>query len=103
MFHSQRFSYSPQKRATPKTEAHIHLGLSDRTGPALFSIGAVEYDGALVAILEEKDLIVHEGEGIRTFADAVDSILSGYAYLVLHTAIFPPGEIRGRFDVEPEM
>jgi hypothetical protein len=36
--------------------------------------------------------------GVATLADVLDRIRTGHAYVNVHTAQFPPGEVRGQLD-----
>ena len=93
------------------TQAHIHIGPADDTGPvAAFLFGLVEEgvdgvdaDGTLTAA----DLIGPLEGG--TIADLVAEMRAGNAYVNVHTVAIPAGEIRGQIvanvpagDGEPE-
>jgi hypothetical protein len=85
------------------TASHIHVGPKGLTGPVVidFPIGrGVTGDFTL-------NFRVHDGSafharpeiGINTFADALQAIAGGNAYVNIHTTAFPGGEIRGQLSV----
>ncbi len=79
--------------------AHIHLGPMGLAGPVLFPFSDLPADpsGVLAGVLTAADFVPQPGAA--TFADAVAAIESGGAYVNLHTAEFPAGEIRGQLSV----
>jgi hypothetical protein len=85
---------------TGSTASHIHIASKGVTGPVVidFPIGrGVTGDFTL-------NFRVHDGPafharpeiGINTFADALQAIAGGQAYVNIHTTTFPGGEIRGQ-------
>lgn len=85
---------------TGSTASHIHIASKGVTGPVVidFPIGrGVTGDFTL-------NFRVHDGPafharpeiGINTFADALQAIAGGQAYVNIHTTAFPGGEIRGQ-------
>ena len=85
------------------TASHIHIAPRGVTGPVVidFPIGrGVTGDFTL-------NFRVHDGVafharpeiGINTFADALQAIVGGQAYVNIHTSTFPGGEIRGQLSV----
>ncbi|WP_165248663.1 CHRD domain-containing protein [Paludisphaera soli] len=79
--------------------AHIHLGPMGVAGPILFPFSGVPAgpSGLLAGVLTAAEFVSQPGAA--TFADAVVAIESGGAYVNLHTADFPAGEIRGQLSV----
>jgi hypothetical protein len=88
---------------TGSTASHIHIAPKGVTGPVVidFPIGrGVTGDFTL-------NFRVHDGPafharpeiGINTFADALQAIAGGQAYVNIHTTAFPGGEIRGQLSV----
>lgn len=74
------------------TSSHIHLGSPETNGPVLFTLvgpNVTSISGTLTAA----DLNLAAGV---TFADAVNAILGGNAYVQVHTAVVPAGEVRGQ-------
>jgi len=85
------------------TASHIHIAPRGVTGPVVidFPIGrGVTGDFTL-------NFRVHDGAafharpeiGINTFADALQAIVGGQAYVNIHTTTFPGGEIRGQLSI----
>src|SRR5262245_856741 len=88
---------------TGTTASHIHIASKGVAGPVVidFPIGrGVTGDFTL-------NFRVHDGPafharpeiGINTFADALQAIAAGQAYVNIHTTAFPGGEIRGQLSV----
>jgi CHRD domain-containing protein len=88
---------------TGSTASHIHIGPRGVSAPVVidFPIGrGVTGDFTL-------NFRVHDGPafharpeiGINTFADALQAISGGNAYVNIHTTAFPGGEIRGQLSV----
>ena len=85
------------------TASHIHVGPKGLSGPVVldFPIGAGRTGDFTLTFR------VHDGSafharpeiGIRTFADALQAIAGGNAYVNIHTSAFPGGEIRGQLSV----
>ncbi len=79
--------------------AHIHVGPPGVNGPVILDLLAAAtgpFDGTLAATLTASHLVPRPADGIETFADAVEAVLSGRAYVNVHTAANPGGEIRGQ-------
>ena len=86
---------------TGVSAAHIHVG-----GPtvasggvifSLFSAADGAFTGAISKTLTSANLEAKPLEGVATFADAVNAILAGNAYINVHTLPnFSGGEIRGQ-------
>ena len=85
---------------TGSTASHIHVGPKGLSGPVVidFPIGrGITGDTTL-------NFRVHDGPafharpeiGINTFADALQAIVGGNAYVNVHTSANPGGEIRGQ-------
>ena len=82
------------------TAAHIHVGAAGSNGPIIFSLYfsgfGVPFTGVLSGALTAFNLQAQPANGISSFSDAINAILSGQAYVNLHTTFFPAGEIRGQ-------
>ncbi len=82
------------------TASHIHVGPKGVGGPVVidFPIGTGRTGDFTL------NFRVHDGPafharpeiGINSFADALQSIVGGNAYVNIHTSGFPGGEIRGQ-------
>ena len=86
------FSVSYTNLSGPVVAAHIHIGaVGTNGGVALpFTVGTGALRGTLTAANFQKV------PGAQTFAEALDAIRSGNAYVNVHTAAHPSGEIRGQ-------
>ncbi len=82
------------------TSAHIHVGAAGSNGPVIFSLYfsgfGVPFTGVLSGALTSFNLQAQPANGISSFNDAINAILSGQAYVNVHTTAFPAGEIRGQ-------
>jgi hypothetical protein len=87
------------------TGAHIHAGLTGTSGlmrvesPIIFSLfdsTQLGSNGEITRTLASPNLTAQASVGISTFADAVNAILAGRAYIDFHTTAYPTGEIRGQ-------
>lgn len=95
------------------TDAHIHIGAAGTNGPVvLFFCSDDPPDGiptpapcpgagggTISGTLTEANLIPREAVGVLSFADAIDAILAGNAYINVHSVAFPAGEVRGQLAV----
>ena len=85
---------------TAVTAAHIHVGAPGTNGPIIFSLFDIAFGlpftRPLGGNLSPANLQTRPEAGITSFSDAVEAILSGNAYVNVHTAAFPAGEIRGQ-------
>jgi hypothetical protein len=86
------FSVSSTNLSGPVVAAHIHIGAVGKNGPIMlpFTVGSGTLRGTLTAANLQKV------PGAQTFAAALDAIRSGNAYVNLHTAAHPGGEVRGQ-------
>jgi len=88
---------------TGSTASHIHIGPKGVSGPVVidFPIGTGRTGDFTL------NFRVHDGPafharpeiGINTFADALQAVAGGNAYVNIHTSTFPGGEIRGQLSV----
>jgi hypothetical protein len=72
------------------------VGATGIVGPAFLNLAPGPFALPLTAILTPVQIVPQPFYGIETFDDAVSALLSGNAYLDVHTAAFPDGEIRGQ-------
>jgi uncharacterized protein (UPF0548 family) len=79
---------------TSSTAAHIHVGRTGQPGGVLLPLATATFTSPLTKTLVASDLT--PTGGITTFAQAVDALLSGRAYINLHTTANPGGELRGQ-------
>lgn len=85
---------------SPVTQAHIHVGAPGQTGPIIFSLFDSSGDGAFTGLqsgtLRQNNLLLRPELSINGFADAIGVILSGQAYIDVHTSGNTGGELRGQ-------
>lgn len=85
---------------TAVTAAHIHVGAAGTNGPIIFSLFesflGVPFVSPRSGSLTAFNLQARPEAGISSFADAINAILAGNAYINVHTTAFPDGEIRGQ-------
>jgi methylglyoxal synthase len=92
--------------------AHIHVGQPGAAGPPLFFLCAADptaspgvqpcppaAGGEISGTLTEAEFTPQPADGIETFSDAIDALLSGGAYVNVHTPANTSGEIRGQIGV----
>lgn len=86
--------------ATAISAAHIHVGAPGTNGPIIFSLYQSVIDGPFAGsrsgTLQSFNLETQPARGVSSMSDAINAILSGNAYVNVHTAAFPNGEIRGQ-------
>jgi CHRD domain-containing protein len=83
---------------TNVTASHIHFGKPGANGGVLFSLFAAPatFTSPLTKTLTSADFTADAANGINTFSDAVNAILSGNTYVNVHTPTNTGGEIRGQ-------
>ena len=81
---------------TGVTASHIHLGKAGVNGGIVLPLftGTGSFPAILTRTLTSADFM--PTEGAATFSEAVNAILSGNAYINVHTQANPNGEIRGQ-------
>src|SRR5262249_32436108 len=92
-------SFQGLSSPTLKGGAHIHFGGSDGTGPGILRLNdfpAGLTSGQFTTTLTKHNFKRDKADGIKTFDDAVQAILSGKTYFDISTADFRDGEIRGQ-------
>jgi CHRD domain len=79
----------------PATASHIHIGPPDGTGPVVLPFAGfpADTDGHYEADLTPDDISPTSGFSYR---DLVRALFQGNAYMNIHTAAHPGGEIRGQ-------
>jgi hypothetical protein len=87
------------------TGASINVGAVEANGPAIFVLANWAFSSPFSKELITTNLQTQSAQGINSFADAINALLSKNTYLVIKTAAQPEGEIRGQIgvpDPEPE-
>jgi len=100
------------------TQAHIHFGQQHTVGgivvwlcqtagtPAPVAVAALTpvcpgpTDGTVTGTITSAQVLEATGQGLAAmeFEQLVDAIRAGATYANVHSATFPPGEIRGQID-----
>jgi uncharacterized protein (TIGR03118 family) len=87
--------------------ADVSFGRNGDVGTPILSLGdfpAGLASGQFTTTLTEADFTPDPTDGINTFQDAVQAILSGHTFFNLHTTENPDGEIRGQIaQLDPEI
>jgi hypothetical protein len=84
---------------TGTTAGHIHVGPKGVAGPVVvdFPIPRDRVgDFSLAFTVNASSLRPNPGIGINTMDDVIQALVGGGAYVNIHTATFPAGEIRGQ-------
>jgi hypothetical protein len=89
--------------SSPATLAHTHIGPPGVSGPVIVNFALAPFTTPLAGTATAADFVAQPLQGLNTFADAVNAILTGNTYINIHTVNNPTGEIRGalgpaRFD-----
>ena len=90
---------------TATTAGHIHVGPRGVAGPIIVNfptnLPGRTGDFTMTFRLGPSAFSAQPAQGIITFADALQSIVGGNAYVNIHTSQFPAGEIRGQLTLVP--
>lgn len=83
------------------TMAHIHIGAPGVNGPVVipFFTTVMPAADSLSGTLTAADFSADPTDGVNTIADVATAIEDGDAYVNIHTAEYPGGEIRGQLAV----
>ncbi|HUX32390.1 MAG TPA: CHRD domain-containing protein [Gemmatimonadaceae bacterium] len=91
-----RYTVTAAGLSGPATMAHIHLGKAGVSGPPVFSF-EVKHEAAGTLAHGEIDLAKEVSKGVS--GDSLKVLLNnGNAYVNVHTAAHPGGEIRGQIE-----
>jgi hypothetical protein len=85
------FALEVEDLGAPTIGAKIRIGPD---GPLLFELATGPFDSPLRGTLTADD--VRPSSDVVNFADAVDVLLSGDAWVLVRTTTHPDGEVRGR-------
>src|SRR6266481_6054511 len=103
------FTLTYSNLSSSATEAHIHFGQRGVNGAVVvwFCGGGGKpacpaANGTVTGTVTGADVIAVPAQGVRAgnFADLERIVLSGNAYVNVHTTNFPDGEIRGQIRVD---
>jgi hypothetical protein len=77
-------------------QAHIHVAPRGFNGPVIFTLAGGPFAGLRMGTLTAADLMPNAPAGIETFADFIEALRAGDAYVNVHTVAHPSGEVRGQ-------
>ena len=81
------------------TQGHIHVGADGVAGPvvcnAVVPVNASN-DFNFSISCDESNIVLRPEIGIRSFEDFLQAVLGENAYVNIHSAVFPGGEVRGQ-------
>jgi hypothetical protein len=89
---------------TASSAGHIHVGPRGVAGPVVLdfpNIPGRTGDFALNFRLNKAAFRPQTAIGINTIEDAIQAIVTGNAYVNIHSATFPAGEVRGQLTLAP--
>jgi hypothetical protein len=79
------------------TAIRLHVGLPGANGNALFTLfSGAGFASPFSATLDVGGFTASPGDGINSFADAINAILAGRTYLDIQTTANPAGEVRSQ-------
>ena len=81
------------------TASHIHVGSAGTGGPVVVNFAPpvpASNDFAFSGTVRDTEFILRPDQGIRSADDMFQAILGGNAYVNVHSAVNPGGEIRGQ-------
>lgn len=81
------------------TASHIHVGAAGTTGPVIVNFAPpvnASNDYAFAGTVAEGQFLLRPELGIRSADDVFQAIIGGNAYVNVHSAANPGGEVRGQ-------
>jgi hypothetical protein len=92
---SLRFALeSPELTRDQIEGAELHVARPGLEDAAVLSLADGGFEPLRIASLDETDLQPSSEAGVETFADLVDALLAGDAYVSVRTPVSPSGEVR---------
>ncbi len=86
------------------TASHIHVGGAGTTGPVIVNFAPpvnASNDYGFAGTVPEGQFLLRPELGIRSADDVFQAILAGNAYVNVHSAANPGGEVRGQLTRQP--
>ena len=86
------------------TAAHIHAGGAGVSGPVVVNFTVptdASNDFRLTGTARPADVVARQPQGVNTWEDLVQAIMTGHGYVNVHSQVNPGGEIRGQLVVKP--
>lgn len=84
--------------------SHIHVGPAQTAGPVVVNFtvpSTASNDFSYTGTVADTAFILRPDQGIRSADDMFQAILGGNAYVNVHSAVNPGGEIRGQLVLKP--
>jgi CHRD domain len=81
------------------TASHIHVGAAGTGGPVVVNFAPpvpASNDFAFSGTVKDTEFLLRPDQGIRSADDMFQAIIGGNAYVNVHSAVNPGGEIRGQ-------
>lgn len=86
------------------TVSHIHAGGPGVSGPVVINFAPptpASNDFAFSGTFGPSDVIARQPQGVNSWEDLVQAIMTGHAYVNVHSQVNPGGEIRGQLVLKP--
>jgi len=81
------------------TASHIHVGAAGTGGPVVVNFAPpvpASNDFAFSGTVKDTEFLLRPDQGIRSADDMFQAIIGGNAYVNVHSAVNPGGEVRGQ-------
>jgi hypothetical protein len=85
------------------TASHIHVGAAQTAGPVVVNFAPpvnASNDFSFSGVVKDTEFLLRPEVGIRSADDMFQAILGGNAYVNVHSAANPGGEVRGQLSVK---
>jgi hypothetical protein len=86
------------------TASHIHVGAVGTPGPVVVNFAPAlnsSNDFSFSGVVQDTAFVLRGDQGIRSADDMFQAIIGGNAYVNVHSAVNPGGEIRGQLVLKP--
>ena len=86
------------------TAGHIHVGGVGVAGPVVINFTvptSASNDFRLTGTARPADLVARQAQGVNSWEDLVQALITGHAYVNVHSQVNPGGEIRGQLVQRP--
>jgi len=93
--------YSVTHNAASPVSVDVHFGAPGCNGPVILTLGLIPVSTPTSGTLSPADFTPAPTEGINSFVNACDAMMAGNTYVVVTTAGFADGEIRGQIGPVP--
>ena len=86
------------------TAGHIHAGGVGVAGPVVVNFvvpTGASNDFRITGTARPADVVARQPQGVNSWEDLVQAIMTGHAYVNFHSQVNPGGEIRGQLVLKP--